>query len=59
MKRSEFRISLLMLLVFAGSLAGIALDDRMITGAPAWLKPSKFAPIGFSILPRIDSVGIE
>ena len=35
--------ALLMLLVFAGSLAGIALDDRMITGAPAWLKPAKFA----------------
>ena len=33
----------LMLLVFAGSLAGIALDDRIITGAPAWLKPAKFA----------------
>jgi len=35
--------ALLMLLVFAGSLAGIALDDRIITGAPAWLKPAKFA----------------
>src|SRR5262249_9832449 len=35
--------ALVMLLVFAGSLAGIALDDRMITGGPAWLKPSKFA----------------
>src|SRR5215470_2121584 len=33
----------LMLLAFAGSLAGIALDDRIITGAPAWLKPAKFA----------------
>jgi hypothetical protein len=32
-----------MLLVFAGSLGGIALDDRMVTGAPAWLKPAKFA----------------
>ena len=35
--------ALLMLLLFAGSLAGIALDDRIITGAPAWLKPAKFA----------------
>lgn len=25
------------------ALAGIWLDDRVITGAPAWLKPSKFA----------------
>src|SRR2546427_66307 len=32
-----------MLLAFAGSLAGIAFDDRIITGAPAWLKPAKFA----------------
>jgi hypothetical protein len=24
-------------------VAGIALDDRIITGAPAWLKPAKFA----------------
>lgn len=29
-----------MLLFF---MAGIFLDDRIITGAPAWLKPSKFA----------------
>src|SRR4029453_5851337 len=35
--------ALFMLLVFSGSLAGVALDDRMITGAPAWLKPAKFA----------------
>src|SRR5215468_2503261 len=35
--------ALFMLLVFAGSLVGIALDNRMITGVPAWLKPAKFA----------------
>src|SRR5215475_6814535 len=35
--------AMFMLLVFAGSLIGIAFDDRMITGAPAWLKPAKFA----------------
>jgi hypothetical protein len=33
----------LMLVVLAFSLAGLALDPRNVTGAPAWLKPSKFA----------------
>jgi hypothetical protein len=32
-----------MLLVFLATLAGILLDHRVITGAPAWLKPAKFA----------------
>jgi hypothetical protein len=32
-----------MLLLFLASLAGIVLDQRVITGAPAWLKPAKFA----------------
>jgi hypothetical protein len=32
-----------MLLVLAVSLAGLVLDPRVITGAPAWLKPMKFA----------------
>ena len=32
-----------MLLVLAGALAGLGLDQRLITGAPAWLKPAKFA----------------
>ena len=32
-----------MLLVLAVSLAGLLLDPRVITGAPAWLKPMKFA----------------
>jgi len=32
-----------MILVFVTALAGILLDRRIITGAPAWLKPAKFA----------------
>jgi hypothetical protein len=32
-----------MLFVFAASLVGLAIDPRVITGAPAWLKPAKFA----------------
>lgn len=32
-----------MILVFVAALAGIFLDRRIITGAPAWLKPAKFA----------------
>jgi hypothetical protein len=32
-----------MLLVLVVSLAGLLLDPRVITGAPAWLKPMKFA----------------
>src|SRR5580700_1625797 len=34
--------SILMLATFAGSVAGIFLDPRIITGMPAWLKPAKF-----------------
>jgi hypothetical protein len=34
---------LLMLAAFAGTLVGLAVDPRIITGAPAWLKPAKFA----------------
>jgi hypothetical protein len=33
----------LMLAALAASLAGLAVDPRIITGAPAWLKPAKFA----------------
>jgi hypothetical protein len=33
----------LMLPVLAGALIGLGVDDRVITGAPAWLKPAKFA----------------
>ena len=32
-----------MILVFFGTLVGILFDHRIITGAPAWLKPAKFA----------------
>ena len=32
-----------MLLTLAATMAGLLLDPRVITGAPAWLKPAKFA----------------
>jgi len=32
-----------MFVAFLASAAGILLDDRIITGVPAWLKPTKFA----------------
>jgi hypothetical protein len=35
--------ALLMLGALAVFLAGVAIDPRVITGAPAWLKPAKFA----------------
>ena len=34
---------LLMLIVLVGAVIGLAVDPRIITGAPAWLKPAKFA----------------
>lgn len=34
---------LAMLTLLPFTLAGLALDDRMVGGAPAWLKPAKFA----------------
>jgi hypothetical protein len=33
----------LMVPVLAGAMVGLAMDPRLITGAPAWLKPAKFA----------------
>jgi hypothetical protein len=33
----------LMIVVLGGTAAGLVLDPRIITGAPAWLKPAKFA----------------
>jgi len=33
----------LMLVVLAGAIIGLAVDSTVITGAPAWLKPAKFA----------------
>jgi hypothetical protein len=32
-----------MLITFLATLVGLAVDHRVITGAPAWLKPAKFA----------------
>src|SRR5690606_3667001 len=36
-------VGLLMLIVAAASAVGVYVDPRVITGAPAWLKPFKFA----------------
>src|SRR5829696_9077707 len=36
-------VGTLMLVVAAASVVGILVDPRIITGAPAWLKPFKFA----------------
>src|SRR5580700_11577531 len=36
-------VFLAMLVLVAAALAGLVLDPRVITGAPAWLKPLKFA----------------
>jgi hypothetical protein len=35
--------AVVMLPVLAGALVGLALDPRVVAGAPAWLKPAKFA----------------
>jgi hypothetical protein len=35
--------SVIMLLVLGAAVLGLLLDPRVITGAPAWLKPAKFA----------------
>ena len=39
-------VGLLMLILAVASLVGIVVDPRIITGAPAWLKPFKFAISG-------------
>jgi hypothetical protein len=36
-------LAVTMLITFAATLLGIFVDHRVITGAPAWLKPAKFA----------------
>jgi hypothetical protein len=41
--RSLTLLGVLMLITLAVSLVGLAFDPRVITGAPAWLKPFKFA----------------
>jgi len=38
-----FVTAALMAPVLAGAIVGLALDPRVIAGAPAWLKPAKFA----------------
>jgi hypothetical protein len=35
--------AVLMLVVLAGAIIGLLIDPRVVTGAPAWLKPAKFA----------------
>src|SRR5687767_4216277 len=34
---------LLMIAVLAAAVIGLAIDPRIVTGAPVWLKPAKFA----------------
>ena len=41
--RSLTATAFLMLIAFALSLIGLALDPRLVTGMPVWLKPAKFA----------------
>ena len=36
-------LAVIMLITFFAALVGIFVDHRVITGAPAWLKPAKFA----------------
>lgn len=36
-------VGILMIVAFVFSLLGLLVDPRIITGAPAWLKPAKFA----------------
>jgi hypothetical protein len=37
-----------LVLAFGGTLIGLLVDPRAVTGAPAWLKPAKFA-ISFAL----------
>ena len=48
-----------MLLVLAVSLAGLLLDPRVMAGAPAWLKPMKFAVRGQPVIaPDARTLGV-
>ncbi len=41
-------VGLTMIVILTGTLLGIVVDHRVITGSPAWVKPSKFAiSVGF------------
>ncbi len=41
-------VGLAMIITLVGTLMGIVVDHRVITGSPAWVKPSKFAiSVGF------------
>jgi len=41
-------VGLAMIVTLVGTLLGIVVDHRVITGSPAWVKPSKFAiSVGF------------
>ena len=40
------RMAIVSLVLMAISLVGLLIDDRMIAGAPAWLKPAKFGASG-------------
>ncbi len=42
-------VTVVMLAAFFACLAGLALDGRIVTGAPVWLKPAKFAISSASI----------
>src|SRR4051795_13505355 len=41
--RSLTAVAIVMLAAFLASATGLLVDPRIITGAPAWLKPAKFA----------------
>ncbi len=42
-RRPLLALSGLMVVILAIALAGLAVDPRLITNAPAWMKPAKFA----------------